>query len=305
MELHELADRLRPYLGATFPGSEVGRVSVEGDREVLFVIGLPPEDGQPIYPCHKAHGVPGEDQLADGAIYVRDHSNTRTANAGEIMGLMERARGVPRHPITLDIDLLGTIHRVDRVSETLDRLYDLEEQRYIESSSKEKRPPLPGYIPSGLFGDTVMPTTEDRATRLDVWKQARPEHIEAGRARLLGVALGGVGPCVVSRDRFVARPEIILTFHDCEVGYPVGWGQRGKNGEVTLTPESLRPNVEWRTDVDDYVVVARDPQATSVLVTWVLTEDSSDLTTRGEIVVPAGTLVDAAELVTRTFLNED
>ncbi|GAB2977757.1 MULTISPECIES: hypothetical protein [Amycolatopsis] len=342
-EPHELADRLRPYLGATFPGFEFGRISADGDREVLFVIGLPPEDGQPIYPCHKAYGVPGEDQLADGAIYVRDHSNTRTANAGEIMALTDRARGVPRPPITLDIDLLGSISRVDRVAEILDRLYDLEEQQYLEPPSKEKTSPLPGYVPPGLFGDTVTPTTEDRAARLDAWRQARPTHIEAGRAHLFGVALDGVGVRVVSRDRFVARPEIVLTFHNCEIadfderdeadlsrlvepvrgretshwsvldsvasritprGYPVDWAQRGANAEVTLTPESLRPNVEWRTEVDDYVLVARDPQATSVRVTWVLTEDSSDLTTQGEMAVPAGPLVDAAELVKTAFLNE-
>ena len=287
--------------------------------------------------------MPGEDQLADGAIYVRDHSNTRTANAGEIMALTDRARGVPRPPITLDIDLLGSISRVDRVAEILDRLYDLEEQQYLEPPSKEKTSPLPGYVPPGLFGDTVTPTTEDRAARLDAWRQARPTHIEAGRAHLFGVALDGVGVRVVSRDRFVARPEIVLTFHNCEIadfderdeadlsrlvepvrgretshwsvldsvasritprGYPVDWAQRGANAEVTLTPESLRPNVEWRTEVDDYVLVARDPQATSVRVTWVLTEDSSDLTTQGEMAVPAGPLVDAAELVKTAFLNE-
>ncbi|MGC7101625.1 hypothetical protein ACPZ19_43710 [Amycolatopsis lurida] len=39
-------------------------------------------------------------------------------------------------------------------------------------------------------------------------------------------------------------------------------------------------------------------------VTWVLTEDSSDLATEGEMAVPAGSLVDAAELVKSAFLNE-
>jgi hypothetical protein len=288
--------------------------------------------------------VPGEDQLADGAIYVRGHSNTRPANAGEIMALVERARGVPRPPITLDIDLLGSISRVDRVAEILDRLYDLEEQQYLEPPPKEKASPLPGYVPPGLLGDPVAPTTaEDRAARLDAWRQGRPAHIEAGRAHLLGVALDGVGVRVASRDRFVARPEIVLTFHDCEIvdfderdeadlsrlvepvrgretphwsvidpvvsriaprDYPVEWTQRGANAEVRLTPASLRPNVEWHTDVDDYVLVARDPQATSVRVTWVLTEDGSDLTTQGEMAVPVGPLMDAAELVKTAFLRE-
>ncbi|MGC7101626.1 hypothetical protein ACPZ19_43715 [Amycolatopsis lurida] len=236
--------------------------------------------------------------MADGAIYVRDHSNTRTANAGEIMALVERARAVTRPPIALDIGLLGSIHRVDRIAEILDRLYDHEEQRYLESSSKEKAPPLPGYVPPGLFGDAVTPTADDRAARLEAWRRARPAHVAAGHAHLFGVALDGVGVRAVSRDRFVAGPEIVLTFHDCEIvdfgerddadlsrlvepvqgrdtphwsvvdpvasritprDYAVDWNQRGANAEVTLTPESLRPNVEWRTDQDDYVIVARDP----------------------------------------------
>ncbi|WP_329072563.1 hypothetical protein [Amycolatopsis sp. NBC_01480] len=62
--------------------------------------------------------------------------------------------------------------------------------------------------------------------------------------------------------------------------------------------------MEWRTDQDDYVLVARDPQATSARVTGVLTEDSNDLTTQGEMAVPTGPLVDAADLVKTAFLNE-
>ncbi|MGD6741874.1 hypothetical protein ACOKM3_08550 [Streptomyces sp. BH106] len=115
----------------------------------------------------------------------------------------------------------------------------------------------------------------------------------------LGVGMPGVGVQVVSRDRFVAKPHLILTFHNCEVmdyfdpddadfeeavepvlrphdpfspsfdystirplprDYPVTWSTRGEDAEVVLTPESFRPNAPWASDQDDYVVIARDPQ---------------------------------------------
>lgn len=110
----------------------------------------------------------GEDQLADGATYVRGHSNTRSANVGEILALVERARGAPRFPITLGIGLLACIRRVDRVAEILDRRSGHEEQRYLEPPLKEKASSLPNYVPLVLFGDRVMPTAEDRAARAAV-----------------------------------------------------------------------------------------------------------------------------------------
>jgi len=64
VEPHELEDRLRPYLGPQFPGFEFGRIPVADEREVLFVVALPPRDGQSIFPCHKDYqGTRGEDTI--------------------------------------------------------------------------------------------------------------------------------------------------------------------------------------------------------------------------------------------------
>ncbi|WDT90109.1 hypothetical protein H0E86_33155 [Streptomyces sp. SCSIO-PteL053] len=85
----------------------------------------------------------------------------------------------------------------------------------------------------------------------------------------------------------MAKPHLILTFHNCEVldyldpddadyektvepvlrphdpfslkvdysaiqplprGYHVTWNTRGEDAEVVLTPESFRPNVPWTSD---------------------------------------------------------
>jgi hypothetical protein len=67
------------------------------------------------------------------------------------MALVERARGVPRPPIVLDIVLLGSINRVGRVAEVLDRLYDLEERRHLERPVEEKQPPCVAVRRSGAF----------------------------------------------------------------------------------------------------------------------------------------------------------
>lgn len=154
----------------------------------------------------------------------------------------------------------------------------------------------------------------------------------------------GAGVQVVSHDRFVAKPHLILTFQNCEVldyldpgnaavektvepvlrphdplspsfdystirlrprGYPVTWSTHGEDAEVVLTPESFRPNVPWTSGQEDYVIIARDPQASSVEVSWKLTEDGNDAVTSGELRVPTEPLVDAADLFNSVFLNTD
>lgn len=159
----------------------------------------------------------------------------------------------------------------------------------------------------------------------------------------LGVALPGAGIRAISRDRFVAKPHLIVTFHDCEAfehreaddadlgmvvvepvvryqspsgagidpfdyrivpsGYPVEGENHGDDVEVVLTLESFRPNVPWSSDQDDYVILARDPNTPEVSVTWVLTEDGNDAVICGEFKVPTGDLVDAADLLRATFFK--
>jgi hypothetical protein len=156
------------------------------------------------------------------------------------------------------------------------------------------------------------------------WKKEREAHIAEGRAYFLGAALPGAGIRVVSRDRFVAKPHLIVTFHECEAfdfhdadvryekivepvigqrdplgiglhlsairprSYPVRWSNRDGNVEVILTPESFRPSMPWASDRGDYVLLTRDPQVTAVNVTWVLTEEGNDTATTGELkVAPA------------------
>ncbi|GAB2767531.1 hypothetical protein GCM10027020_20370 [Nocardioides salsibiostraticola] len=346
VEAHELEDRLRPYLGSQFPAFEFGRIGVGDDREVLFVIAQPPQDGQPIFPCHKSfQGVDRRDSLEDGGVYVRGTSNTRPARAGEILALVERARSGGKSPIDLDVEIVGSMGRVDRIDEVLELLYEFEDEQF----SKQEEPEQHTFAgTSALLASSILAggrplTAEERAERLVAWRSDKPSRIAQGRGHFLGVGLSGAGIRVVSRDRFVAKPHLSVTFHDCEAfeylevddadfekvvepvlrrrdpfgtgidlsdvriaprGYPIAWTNRGDDAEVVLTPESFRPNVAWTSDQDDYVILARDTQAASVSVSWVLTEDGNDAVTSGEFEVPTGERIDAADLFT-VFLKDD
>lgn len=344
VEAHELEDRLRPYLGPQFPVFEFGRIGVGADREVLFVIAQPPQDGQSIFPCHKDfQGSEPKHNLDDGGVYVRGASNTRRARAGDVLALVERARGGGKPPIELDIDILGAISRVERVDEVLERLYEIEEDEFTKSRPATGASSPAAFLAPTAFGQLQPASPKERAERLRDWKSRKPELIDRGRAHFLGVALPGAGIRVLSHDRFVAKPHLIVTFHDCEAfeyhvadhaditkvvepvirqqgpwslgfdpsdlglahrDYPVDWKNRGNDVEVVLTPESFRPNVPWTSDQDDYVLLARNPHAQTVAVTWILTEDGSDTTTTGEREVTVGDLSDAAELFQAAFLSD-
>lgn len=344
VEAHELEDRLRPYLGPQFPAFEFGRIGVGADKEVLFVIAQPPQEGQMIFPCHKSfQGDDRRDSLEDGTIYVRGTSNTRPARAGEVLALVERARGGGKPPIELEVDLLGPICRVAHVEELLESLRDYEEKQF----SKHPEPVENTFaattfqLASSVFGSPEPLSTGDREKALDTWRNGKAGHIAKGREHFLGAGLLGAGVRVVSRDRFVAKPHLILTFHSCELfehldaddadwgkavepvlrvkdplrpasafrlfrrHYPVAWSNRGEDAEVVHTPESFRPNAPWTSAQDDYVIIARNAKTSSIEVTWVLTEDGNDEVTSGKFRVPAGELIEAADLFQTVFLSGD
>ena len=81
----------------------------------------------------------------------------------------------------------------------------------------------------------------------------------------------------------------------------MAWENITEDVEVVLSPASLRPDTPWSTQGDDYVVVARDLEASTVAVTWTLTEEDSDVVTRGEIAVPTRAVVMASDLLFQVF----
>jgi hypothetical protein len=344
-EFHDLDNAVRPYLGSEFPGFELGRLTVDDEREVLFVIARPPADGQPIFPCFKdLQGSNGKAVLSDGGIYVRGQSSSRPARAGEVLRLVERARGGGKPPIDLSVEVLGELSRVTAVDEVLEGLFEITEQQFNQSQE-----PVAKINP--LFGNTFNltqsrpPSEGQRAAWLEQWKKDRPANLQNGRERLLGAALPGTGIRVLSHGRSIERPQLIVTFHDCEafmyeeaddVGWdelvepieqPTGsaavtayrprmmnirpanrsvdWATRGQDVVVTIAPESFRPDTPWSTDLDDHVVVARDPEASAVVVTWALTEAGSDKRSTGGCEVSTDEPLDGVDLVKRLIGKDE
>lgn len=346
-EAHELEDSVRPYLGPQFPAFEFGRIGVNSDHEVLFVIAQPPQEGQTIFPCHKSYqGSDRHDNLEDGAIYVRGTSNTRPAHSGEVLALVERARGGDsKKPIDLRVELVGQVHRVRCVKELLEYLLDLQEKKFLEESEIDKSDFFASgslHLPPSVFGGLRPLSAEERKKALDSWRHKNVEHVEKGREYFLGIVLSGAGIRVVSRDRFIAKPHLTVTFHGCEVfdyldqgesnfdrmvepvlqkqdllgissrppylrvdlsDGPVVWRNQAEDAEVVLRLESFRPNTPWTTSQDGYVILARDPDVRSVKVSWSLTEDGNDNVVIGEFQVVTEKPVDAAELFKRVFLK--
>lgn len=338
-EVHELEDRLRPYLGPDFPGFEFGRLPVDANNEVLFIVALPPRDGQPMFPCSKTfQGQDKRDALEDGRIYVRGKSNTRPARSEDIAALIARGQAQEKVPINLSIEVPGEIPVVQKVSETLERMraYRLSEFEK-ERDAERARNSRPFGSPIGLRNMFHTPRTEEEQAKcLAEWRAREVEQLEKGRHHLLGVGLNGAIIHVVSRGRFVSKPQLTITFRDCEVydfldrdefnmnviaepvidpprmpGYgllasppqvriarhPVEWQNRDGDAEVRITLESFRPDDRWASDRDDFVLVSRDGTATSVSASWVLTEEGSDNLVTGEFTVPTATPVDAGEIL--------
>jgi len=221
IELHDLEDSLRPYLGPKFPNFELGRIALSDEREILLIVTPPPKDGEQIYPCCKNY-QPEErrDNLRDGAIYVRGSSSTREARHEEVLALVERSRSRNKPQINLEVSLDGPIYRVVQLDDTLNRLYDQEEQHFNERIAKKynrenntiSRSP---FIQPPSFAKPITGSEMEEA--LQFWKDTRSEHISAGRQHLLGVSLDFSRIQVVSHGRFIAKPQLSVYFYGCEI----------------------------------------------------------------------------------------
>lgn len=333
-EPHNLENSLRKYVGEDFPGFEMTRLSVEEDREVLFIVAFPPRDGDPIYPCHASL----EDEkslkktkpylLARSAIYIRPSSETRQATPDDIKMLSRRAQNAGRRAVELQLSHLGPIHRLFDLEETITALYDAEEKGYRRKHLGESQQPALQAISSpALLGFNKafgmgQSTPAQREKRLQKWLHERAESEAAAREQFLSTLMQGFTFEVVSPGRSIDEPRLELRLHQCEVvefleddeptwrdfvepvheyvdplalpahvwiprrvtprDHPITWEQDGNDVLVLMQLDSLRPDSLWRADSDDFVVMARDPEAQAVTLSWRLTERGSDDQWTGE-----------------------
>ncbi|GAA4820865.1 hypothetical protein GCM10023201_02990 [Actinomycetospora corticicola] len=342
VEPHELEDRLRPYLGTNFPTFDLERLPAdEPTREVLFVLAAPPSRGQPPYPCRKNfQGEKGQENLADGAIYVRGHSNTRPAHSGEIDALVERARGEhDRREIDIAVDALGPVQRILNADELMSAFFDQTEQKFRDALAGPEPDPI-AFPAATLSGAPRRLSVEEREEHLARWVDARPALLAQGRDHLLGVLLQGMRLSVTSNGRYIDHPRLTVVFHDCTfvehlehgdldpqtliepvmgrhhdfydavsppmpmlANYPVRWETDGRGVRVTLTPDSLYPDDPWITEGDDYCILV-DSDRSTVRVSWMMSERGNDEVYRGEFDVPTADPEDLFALF-RAFRDQD
>lgn len=345
VEPHEVEGKLRQYLGAGFPPFDIERIQVNNDHDVWFFISPPPKDGDPLFPCHKQYTSDNKDErkdnLMDGAIYVRNHTQTKPATASHILALVERARGGKLSPADLDIELLGTIHCVTNIDRIMDGMFETQETEFNKPLSASKPDTDLIAIPPS-FRQTRQLTDEQKLTIYRNWQNKRDQHYADGRDYLLGTILSGSDVTVTSNGRNIAKPRLELTFHGCEAFEPsdrstprlskivppvlrqtgplglstedfdldyvlandeADWENKDLDAVIVLTPDSFRPDTPWQSEAFEVVLLARDPEVESISVSWNLTEANSDEVTKGNFTISTSTKIDGLRLFKRVFLN--
>lgn len=138
---HEIEGSLRVYLGSEFPTFDIELLPIDEDRDVMFIIASPRKDGQPMFQCHRDFNGDGrKDNLTNGAIYVRNLTETRPAKTSHIHSLIERTRGAGKKPINLEIEFFGGISRVQNTDKLIEQMFTYKHGKFMKVIA-EKRPP--------------------------------------------------------------------------------------------------------------------------------------------------------------------
>lgn len=390
VESHELADRLRPYLGAQGPVWDLARLPTSDTHEVLFIIVDPPTAGHRPFVCRKdfqpADKADAKATLVDGAIYVRDRSQTRQARAAEVDALWERGkRSAPE--VGIDFSVTGRALLVTDQTGGLETLFEgmanktrqeAEEKRCAAEAASGARQQAKGeagdedqscgqrgvFAAQSILGSMTNPWANLATPNAFGRPAQRPEPsdpevvirrreqrwwarwpdcreslyritaerivftVENTAASYLSdpqVALTisgafGLDPLdadSVKRHRvlpFIEEPargpyDIIIPELDYSAIRPIGrrqefdWSNEADGTvRVVLTPSALRPSTPWRTDDDELVLVATDPDATNLEGTWSLTAEGIGERFDGAFTIPIRKVNDVVDLM-REYLR--
>ena len=233
-EGHELQDKARKYLGDHGPTFDLARLAVAPEREVLFVLVDPPEEGQPPYPCHKDFQPSDRDEakkhgLRNGDIYVRPGSNTRLAKAQEVLGLHARGTATVRTPVDIQVTAGPAIHLTDtdRLFQGLVRMRSEELKKAVEEA-RPKGPSVQPWMPiasAGLFGQLLGSAGgEERIPRTDAELNERierwTEDFRSDWDQHLGYLASVSGRALVvavtnSASSFLKQPRLDVRFPGC------------------------------------------------------------------------------------------
>lgn len=221
VEAHELADRLKPYLGPNGPHWDLARLPASDTYEVLFVLVEPPSDGQPLFPCHKDFQPDGKADakfaLANGDIYVRDKSRTRRARADELLTLVARAQTNVEAELSVNFEVHGQALLMTE-EEALKTLWvealtkDYRDSRTTEERGQgHKSNPWSINIPASIL--TPGP-------RLEVEEQIREfrVRVDQGWAKGMDLLASATAEPITFRlenleASFLGKPEVVVLVH--------------------------------------------------------------------------------------------
>ncbi len=221
VEAHELADRLKPYLGPNGPHWDLARLPTSDTHEVLFVLVEPPSDGQPLFPCHKDFQPAGKADakfaLANGDIYVRDKSRTRRARADELLTLVARAQTNVEAELSVNFEVHGQALLMTE-EEALKTLWvealtkDYRDSRTTEERGQgHKSNPWSINIPASIL--TPGP-------RLEVEEQIREfrVRVDQGWAKGMDLLASATAEPITFRlenleASFLGKPEVVVLVH--------------------------------------------------------------------------------------------
>ena len=221
VEAHELADRLKPYLGPNGPRWDLARLPTSDTREVLFVLVEPPSDGQPLFPCHKdfqpADKADAKFALTNGDIYVRDKSRTRRARADELLTLVARAQTNVEAELSVNFEVHGQALLMTE-EEALKTLWvETLTKEYRESRTNEERGqehksnPWSINIPTSILTPGPRPEIEEQIREFRV-------RVDQGWAKGMGLLASVTAEPITFRMEnlqatYLGKPEVVVLVH--------------------------------------------------------------------------------------------
>lgn len=221
VEAHELADRLKPYLGPNGPHWDLARLPTSDTHEVLFVLVEPPSDGQPLFPCHKdfqpADKADAKFALANGDIYVRDKSRTRRARADELLTLVARAQTNVEAELSVNFEVHGQALLMTE-EEALKSLWvETLTKEYRKSRTTEERGQGHKSSPWSISIPTSILTP---GPRLEIEEQLREfrVRVDQGWAEGMDLLASATADPITFRlenleASFLGKPEVVVLVH--------------------------------------------------------------------------------------------
>lgn len=183
-EAKDLVGAVQPYVGEPGPRWDFQRIRVDDERDVIVITVVPPQAGDPIWPCCR-EGV----GLIDGRIYIRADGETREAKSGEIRALQARASAAAGPRPDLTVALSGSVRRFRCDSSVLDEHLARERQRL------EAHAPTPPR-------STPAPPPPQMSSAADYLSAASTASIASSVGRMFGAT---TEPDPRSREEYLAE----------------------------------------------------------------------------------------------------